>query len=220
MAQETPPTFGIHSDDLRKGLRAVRHAVGDGYRPILASVCLEGDDKGVRLVAADNYRVAVFDLIDASDVLEQPEAMALGRRPISDMELRALDAWLASCGGSVIVTAKERTITFAAGSRSLTVATIDGTFPEWPQVFPDDDRPGVTVAVNPKYLAEAAKAAATSRTGTIELVIGKPWEPVLLRVPGAELREVLMPIMTQRAHDQRLAEDEAAKATEPMAVAS
>jgi DNA polymerase III subunit beta len=217
----------LDAADLRHGIRAVKHAVSkDWARPVLTTMCIEGDADGVRLVAADNYRIAVYDLVGPTDVLETPEAMDIGRRLVPGDTLPGLDALLAKCGENETVTVElgDSTLTVMTAAReSLTARLMDGTFPDYRKVVPSmAERQGAIVAFNPRYIADAARVA-KAEGAVVEVSFGRAWDPVLFTASGDRYREVIMPTLTGTGYMERKAAENAemaARRAQDEAVAS
>jgi len=194
VSRRTPITLAV--GDLAAGLRAVRHAMARADdRPILAGVCLEGDDDGFRVIASDNYRVAVYELLSGPDALEQSAVAEFGRRVVPRNEVVALLAWLKTFHDiiRVQITVAEPRITFSTAHGSFEARLVNGEYPDWSAIEPPEDRDGSRLKLATRFLADFGRAAGVA--GVIQLNLGKPWEPVLIRVLGTPLREIVMPVL-------------------------
>lgn len=166
----------IPAPDLLRGLVAVIHAAGaEDDRPILKSVAICPDAmETVRLVAADNYRIATCELDatvdEAGDWLDAvPVAIEDAKRLVA--VLKSLPSIKAeTCVAQVTLSlgrmdtegdrAPRRLDAFVeevVPIARLKLRVIDGTYPDYTQVIPSD--PGYVGAFNGTLLAEAAKFA-------------------------------------------------------------
>lgn len=119
---------GVDGDEL--GLAVTQVAVaasGDAARPILTGVLFEPTDEGLRLVATDSYRLAVRKVAGVS-VGEQGLVPARG--------LRELGRTVAAA--KVQVSMQPREVAFGSERGSLTLRLIEGTFPNYRQLLPED----------------------------------------------------------------------------------
>jgi len=191
----------VMSDDLGDALGRVLHAVApDETRPILSTVLFEGDERGFRLVAADNYRLAIATVTD--------EACDLGRVPVARSEIAMLRAFLGAYRGDREIAIEFREGPDFAGMaktpanrlrlaisdayRSVSLLVIDGTYPNYAEIVSVAKR-REKVAVNPSYVVDAARALSKNApTGMrIEIPIN-PKDPVL--VAATDYVEYIMPI--------------------------
>ncbi|MGH2829111.1 MAG: DNA polymerase III subunit beta [Actinomycetota bacterium] len=107
-----------------------RAASHDEARPILTGMLLEVSEKGVTLVATDSYRLAVREL-------EWTGVGVEGKRVVPSRAL--VEAVKAAEGESeVTVTLGETQVAVAAGGRTLVTRLIEGEFPNWRQLLPND----------------------------------------------------------------------------------
>ncbi len=101
-------------------------ASGDAARPILTGVLFEASDDGVRLVATDSYRLAVRDLTGLG-----MESSAL----IPARGLRELSRTVGSSKVSVSLDGRESV--FSSERGSLHLRLIEGTFPKYRSLLPE-----------------------------------------------------------------------------------
>lgn len=125
-----PDTTGgidFEGDWLVKALSQVGVAAStDDARPILTGIHFETDESNFRLVATDAYRLAVRDLPGA-------EAPAEGLVPF-----RGLREIGRSIGAEKITVAvHDREATFSSDRGAVTIRLIEGTFPNYRQLFAD-----------------------------------------------------------------------------------
>ena len=116
-------TFG---EALRQVARA---ASGDESRPILTGVLLAAENDGLRLVATDSYRLAVRDLPGTS-VLRSDQKVLVPSRALNEL------ARLLPSSGEVTLRLGERDATFEVGGARLSTRLIEGEFPNYRQLIP------------------------------------------------------------------------------------
>lgn len=118
----------VDGDEFVKALAQVGVAAStDDARPILTGVLFEGSEDTLRLVATDSYRLAVKDLPGI-------EPGKSGLVPVRG--LRELSRTVGSSKLSVLM--GEREATFSSERGSLTARLIEGTFPNYRQLIPDN----------------------------------------------------------------------------------
>lgn len=135
----------VLADALRQVVKA---ASSDDARPILTGVLLEAESDGLRLVATDSYRLAVRDL---------PETSVLGEGQKVLIPSRALGELTRLLGDEEQVTLRlgEREAVFQVGGVRLTTRLIEGDFPNYRGLIPDEHRN--RLIVNREVLLEAVR---------------------------------------------------------------
>ena len=122
---------------LAEALRqVVRAASTDDARPLLTGVLMTTEDDVVRLVATDSYRLALRDLRDTKAVPDAQEILV----PARDLaELQRLPGLAASgeTDGGVEVTADSHEITFRVGAVEVRTRLLDGSYPDYRQLIPN-----------------------------------------------------------------------------------
>lgn len=129
------PMVTLPGDMFAEGLRqVVRAASTDDARPLLTGVLLTGQSGSVRMVATDSYRLALRDLQGTSSFGAESDilvpARALG-------ELQRLPAGDGEGSGDVGVAAGPHDITFTRGPVRITTRLLDGTYPDYRQLIPE-----------------------------------------------------------------------------------
>jgi DNA polymerase III subunit beta len=121
---------------LVEGLRqVVRAASNDDARPLLTGVLMTAEEEVVRLVATDSYRLALRDLRDTKAIPDAP-AILVPARALA--ELQRLPGLGASDGAAgVQVTAGTHEITFKVGSGEIRTRLLDGSYPDYRQLIPN-----------------------------------------------------------------------------------
>lgn len=130
----------LAAGNLAEALRQVVPAASaDDSRPILTGVLLAAEANGLRLVATDSYRLAVRDLPGTS-VLEEGQQVLVPSRALSELSrmLGSVDEITLHLGdneASVVV-----------GSTTLTTRLIEGDFPNYRGLIPENQPNTLTVS--------------------------------------------------------------------------
>ena len=123
----------LEAASLAEGLRqVVRAASTDDARPLLTGVLLTQEAGMVRMVATDSYRLALRDLAGTSGLAEGDilvPARALG-------ELQRLPSG-GEAARSIQVTTTSNEISFSLGSVRISTRLLEGTYPDYRQLIPD-----------------------------------------------------------------------------------
>jgi DNA polymerase-3 subunit beta len=120
---------------LVEGLRqVVRAASTDDARPLLTGVLMTTEEDVVRLVATDSYRLALRDLRDTKAIVEAPEILVPAR---ALAELQRLPGLGGEEGSGVEVTAGTHEITFRLGPVEIRTRLLDGAYPDYRQLIPN-----------------------------------------------------------------------------------
>jgi len=120
------------------GLRqVVRAASTDDARPLLTGVLMTTEDDVVRLVATDSYRLALRDLRDTKAIPDAPEILVPARALAELQRLPGLGGGASENAGGVEVTAGTHEITFRAGSVEIRTRLLDGSYPDYRQLIPE-----------------------------------------------------------------------------------
>lgn len=149
-ADEFPRVSPVEGDEVRfdadsfiAALRQVLPAAsGDDNRPILTGVLLSAEDEGLRLVATDSYRLAVRDLPGVS-VLASGKQVLVPSRAFSELS-RSLGE-----GGELALRLGERDASFATDGIVLTTRLIEGDYPNYQGLIPQNQPNLLTVAREP-----------------------------------------------------------------------
>ncbi len=120
---------------LMEGLRqVVRAASTDDARPLLTGVLMTNEEGVVRLVATDSYRLALRDLKDTKAIPDAPEILVPAR---ALAELQRLPGLGGGEAGGVEVTAGTHEITFRLGPVEIRTRLLDGAYPDYRQLIPN-----------------------------------------------------------------------------------
>jgi DNA polymerase-3 subunit beta len=141
------PSVSVGGDDgaavsgalLAEGLRqVVRAASTDDARPLLTGVLMTNEDGAVRLVATDSYRLAMRDLEGTKEVAAAGEMLVPARALAELQRLTGAGA----VGGheadeEIWVSPGDHEITFRRGAVRISTRLLEGTYPDYRQLIPD-----------------------------------------------------------------------------------
>jgi DNA polymerase-3 subunit beta len=135
----TADAVTIPAERLTAALRqVVRAASSDDSRPILTGVLMAAESGGLRLVATDSYRLAVCDLPGES-VLGEGQHVLVPSRALSEL------AKVLSGGDQVTLRLGTRDASFTVGGVQLTTRLIEGDFPNYRGLIPENHPNKLTV---------------------------------------------------------------------------
>ncbi|MFZ8997353.1 MAG: DNA polymerase III subunit beta [Ilumatobacteraceae bacterium] len=126
----------VVADALRQVVRA---ASSDDARAILTGVLIAAEDDGVKMVATDSYRLAVRDLPQSSMLAAGQKVLVPGRA------LAELQRILSS-GSDLVVRLGSREAVFEVGSTRLMTRLIEGEYPNYRNLLPNQYPNILTVA--------------------------------------------------------------------------
>ena len=171
LATPVNSSFTLPAAEFGDALRqVVRAASTDEARPILTGVMMAADDKGLRMVATDSYRLAVRDLI-GQQVLSADQKVLVPHRALNELQR------LVNGVDQVTVRLGDRDATFEVGNTRLTTRLIEGDFPNYRQLIPPS-HPNV-LTVEREALLEAIRRVK---------ILAKDATPVKLQMGGDTLR--------------------------------
>jgi DNA polymerase III subunit beta len=160
---ETEPLSSVEAAALADAFeRVALCASKDEMRPILTGVALEAAQDALEVVATDSYRLGLvrIPVIGSAPHLETPpllparvaKALAKQLKTVREaVDIRHLGPSGDEKGTSMVC--------FAFDSSTWTVRTIEGEFPHWRQVMPEED--GALLEFDPEELGSALRAAAS-----------------------------------------------------------
>jgi DNA polymerase-3 subunit beta len=111
--------------------QVVRAASSDDSLPVISGVLMTAESEGLRLVATDRYRLAVRDL-PGTTVLREGQQVLVPSRALSELQR------LLSSSEEVTLRLGERDASFEAGRVRLTTRLIEGEFPPYQRLIPDN----------------------------------------------------------------------------------
>lgn len=183
----------VKAGHLLVALKAVKHAAAstEDNKPILATVVFVADGPStIRVVAADNYRIATCRIPAEGAVADLADII------LSILDVPSVIAFLASLpeDGDVYLRRSGQTLALDySPSHSLSVALVDGSYPDVRVVMEPAERGASRLAFNPLFLKEAGAAALSGK-----------FDPVIVMRFGESLsavsfgcgayRETIMPV--------------------------
>lgn len=130
-------------------VRQVSKAVSrDEARPILTGVLLIMDGTEIRMVATDSYRLAIRTSHTETPVAERVEVVVPGKA-LEDVPK------IASSSDTVTMGVAENQIVFSFGETTYVTRRIEGAFPNYRQLVPEEG--DTTVTIDRAEFAEAAQ---------------------------------------------------------------
>lgn len=210
---DAAPVVVVPAAVLRE-LAAVTVAAGkDDTPPTLTGVRIEWEPGVIRMVATDRFRLAVTEwrgesvkdavagsaLVPAKELAAYVKGLPKPSRGFPDFPVTlTLDVIENSHSTSHAVTF---TCTTYDGQQVRRVVGLDGDFPKWALLFPDERElaasEGVsTVAYNPHYLADLAKMPQDRKADPVRISFTTPHRPAVCQGEGSHVqwRYLLMPV--------------------------
>jgi DNA polymerase-3 subunit beta len=190
----------IPAERLAASLRqVVRAASSDDSRPILTGVLMAAEADGLRLVATDSYRLAVCDL-PGETVLGEGQHVLVPSRALAEL------AKVLSGGDEVTLRLGTRDASFSVGGVQLTTRLIEGEFPNYRGLIPENHPNKLTVERDAllealrrvRLLAQEATRAVQMKGDSVELVaitqdVGQAHEELDATYVGQELMVAFNP---------------------------
>ena len=211
---DAAPVVVVPAAVLRELVSVTVAAGKDDSLPTLTGVRIEWEPGLIRMVATDRFRLAVCEWRG------EPVADAVaGSALVPAKELAAYVKGLPKPGRGadfpVTLTldvienghSKGHAVTFTCttydGQQVRRVVGLDGDFPKWAPLFPDEGTlaasKGVcTVAYNPHYLADLAKMPQDRKADPVRMSFTTPHRPAVCEGKGShvEWKYLLMPVRT------------------------
>lgn len=185
------------SKALEGALKRVEHAMADDEaRPILAGVLLEGDKLGLRVVAADNYRLAIADIADG-------DFSELGSVCVPRDELGIVRAFLKVWPKDHPIHIERRSSGPMTGQPSLVlsddyrrveVRLYDGMYPNYRILLTAKKSDRESIGINPAYLVEASRSVPKGEVVAIRLPATRAKLSAAVQVSGKGYTEIIMPV--------------------------
>lgn len=134
---------------LAKALSNVRYAAAVAeYQAIFRGVKLEFNDKSTRAVATDGFRLAYYDIEEASGLEAD---IVIPARSVDEM-IKLLEA------GTAELELSDSQLSLKSGPYALNLKLMEGAFPDYERVIPSAF--GVNITVGAKALSEAVTRVA------------------------------------------------------------
>jgi DNA polymerase-3 subunit beta len=122
---------------LAEALRqVVRAASSDDARPLLTGVLMTAEQGTIRLVATDSYRLALRDLKDTKALLGTDDIL-VPARALAELQRLPLGTAGEEDSSVVAVRASANEVTFTVGSVHITTRLLDGAYPDYRKLIPD-----------------------------------------------------------------------------------
>ena len=122
---------------LAEALRqVVRAASSDDARPLLTGVLMTAEQGTIRLVATDSYRLALRDLKDTK-ALPGTDDILVPARALAELQRLPLGTAGEEDSSVVAVRASANEVTFTVGSVHITTRLLDGAYPDYRKLIPD-----------------------------------------------------------------------------------
>ncbi len=139
LPQPNPATVTLPRAGLSEALRqVVRAASTDDARPLLTGVLFTAEERGIRLVATDSYRLALRDLEGTKTLGEEGDVLVPARALVELQRLAGTGATdVDGPGAEVGVAATPSDISFTSGPVRISTRLLDGSYPDYRQLIPE-----------------------------------------------------------------------------------
>jgi DNA polymerase-3 subunit beta len=168
--------------------QVVRAASGDDSRPVLTGVLMSADERGLKLVATDSYRLAVREL-PGSTVLAAGQKVLVPSRALAELQ-----RLLGTGGDGAVITLRlgDYEASFDIGPTRLTTRLLQGDYPNYANLIPSGYSNRLTIGREP--LLDAVRR--------VKLMVRDANTPVrvALRAEGIELT-VITPDLGQATEE-------------------
>ncbi len=145
--------FSLPQSQLSELLRQTAFAASDDEtRPILTGVLFSLDDSQLRLVATDTYRLA---LRTSENAVDQAQEAIVSVKALNEV-LRILDD---EADEPVQIAISDHLVSFQVGSIKVESRLIEGEFPNYEKVIPQEDQLDKKITVNTAKLESALRRA-------------------------------------------------------------
>ena len=147
--------------------QVVRSASTDETRPILTGVLMSSENKGIRLVSTDSYRLSLRDL-PGSDLLGKEQQVLVPGRALRELQRMIHDS------EEITMRLSERMAEFTVEKIRLTTRLIEGEFPKYRELIPEtEDQPNVLIARRAKLLEAVRRVRLLAQDSTpVHIVLG------------------------------------------------
>ncbi|MAK60071.1 MAG: DNA polymerase III subunit beta [Ponticaulis sp.] len=191
--------FSLDASDLKRLIDKTRFAIStEETRYYLNGVYLhihDGDNgKRLRAVATDGHRLALSE-IDAPEGSDGLAGVIIPRKAVSEVR-RLIDGF----DGIVSVSASEAKIVFTAGRAVLTTKLIDGSFPDYVRVIPQNNDKTMKVAnVALEKAVDRVATVSAERSRSVKMSLEA--DKIILTVNHAETGHGVEEIEAEYASD-------------------
>ncbi|MEZ5237677.1 MAG: DNA polymerase III subunit beta [Microthrixaceae bacterium] len=172
----------LAAGDLAEGLRqVVKAASTDDSRPVLTGVLMTSEQEGLRLVSTDSYRLAVRDLpgrrcCAPTSRCSFPPALNEVARVLGDDD-------------EVSLTLGDNDVTFEVGRASISTQLIQGDFPDYRKLIPQDRPPALVV--NRQAFMDALRRVKLMAAEHTPVRLGMSTDSLVLRTVNTDLGEAV-----------------------------
>ena len=137
----SPPSVTLPRALLVEALRqVVRAASNDDARPLLTGVLMTSEGRAVRLVATDSYRLALRDVHGAATLGEGGDVL-VPARALTELQRLPAPGSAGSAGegpgAEVGIAPGLSDITFTSGRVRISTRLLEGTYPDYRQLIPE-----------------------------------------------------------------------------------
>ncbi len=191
----------VRGDDLKDAIDLVRHAADQvGYaRPILAGILLERDDVFLRLVAADNYRLATAEIkIDEYSAESwRPAIISIQEIPLIRMLLGGRNGHVKPGIWTTLTRVDDTHLDVETQAGLVRVHLIEGKYPNYRDVLAEkrDAAERRAYTVKAAFLNEVAKIP-RAKVGTVKISLAGPKDPIRVELTRMNYTETIMPADT------------------------
>ncbi len=173
----------LAAGDLAEGLRqVVKAASTDDSRPVLTGVLMTSEGEGLRLVSTDSYRLAVRDLPGAA-VLKAGQQVLVPSKALNEV------ARILGEDDDVSLVLGDNDVTFEVGSVSVSTQLIQGDFPDYGKLIPQE-RPSALV-VNRQLFMDALRRVKLMAAEHTPVRLGMSTDALVLRTVNTDLGEAV-----------------------------
>lgn len=163
----------ISANDLREAItKTIIACAVDETRPVLAGVYIKSENKKIKFVATDSYRLAEksINLAGPGQIKEKGFSFIIPQRTMAEIN-RLLDETLEKAEIKI----GENQVQFKLGPTEVVSRLIEGSFPDYEQIIPSSTKTQVTLSKN--QFANALKMAsffARESANNVKISFKKP----------------------------------------------
>lgn len=139
LPRPNPATVTLPRGALAEALRqVVRAASTDDARPLLTGVLFTAEERGIRLVATDSYRLALRDVEGTAALGDEGDVLVPARALVELQRLSGAGAVDGDGPGAEVgVAANPADISFTCGPVRISTRLLEGSYPDYKQLVPD-----------------------------------------------------------------------------------
>ncbi len=172
--------LSVDQDVLRDGIRKTIFAIGpDETRPILTGILMQVADGGLKLVSTDTCRLCVFDCA-TRDSTGAVNAVVPGRA------MNELARILPEAAGEVEVKISQSQILFRVGETVLIQRLIEGQYPNWSRVIPQQFDRKLTIPTE-QFLQSVRRVSIVARENSNRTIVKTENGTLILSAESTEV---------------------------------